>query len=303
MDLTREISDFLRTRRDRLTPEQAGLPRWGGQRRVPGLRREEVALLAGISIDYYTRLERGDLRGVSEPVLLALAEGLQLDEAEREHLFDLSRAVNSAAQSRRPRPRSGPGVRPALLRLLEGFSDAPAVLRSDRRDHLAANQLGRLLYAPVHDSQHARALPTDPPNIARFTFLDPAARDFFPQWEASAQNLTGALRQVAGHHPHDEQLSSLIGVLATRSPDFARMWGSHQVRFHRSGGKLLHHPQVGDLELDYETLELPGDPGLAIVVYQAAPGSSSADALQLLRVLHEPSPGVERPESTTAADR
>lgn len=287
MDLTREIADFLRTRRDRLTPEQAGLPRWGKNRRVPGLRREEVALLAGISIDYYTRLERGDLRGVSEQVLNALAGALHLDEAEREHLFDLSRAVNSEAASR-PRPRTQTAVRPGLVQLLEAFGDTPAVLRSDRRDHLATNDLGRLLYSPVHDSPYARPTPDAPPNLARFTFLDPAAKEFFPHWESSAGALTASLRQVAGHDPHDEQLSSLIGVLATRSPDFSRMWGGHQVRLHRTGGKLLHHPQVGDLELDYETLELPGDPGLAVIVYQAAPGSSTADALQLLRVLNLP---------------
>jgi transcriptional regulator with XRE-family HTH domain len=274
MDNRNEIRDFLTSRRARITPERAGLPAYGGNRRVAGLRREEVALLAGVSIDYYTRLERGKATGVSESVLEGLARALQLDEAERAHLFDLVRAASTATRPRR-RP-AGRQVRPSIQRILDSMTTTPAYVRNERLDILAANRLGRALYAPLFDS------PAQPANPARFLFLDPAAERFYTDWERQAQDTVAMLRSLAGHNPYDRALSNLIGELSTRSEAFRTWWAAHNVRFHRSGVKRFRHPVVGDLTLAYEALDLAADPGLRISAYTAEPGTPSEDALNLL---------------------
>ena len=275
MDNAREIREFLATRRARITPQQAGLPAWGGNRRVPGLRREEVAMLAGVSVDYYIRLERGTLGGASESVLNAVADALQLDEAERMHLDNLARAAQHTPRQRRREPTVREGVRPVLARILEATS-APAYIRNGRRDILAANRLGEALYAPLFEN------PTRPVNVPRFVFCDSRARSFFADWPTAAHDMVAALRIEAGRSPYDRRLSDLIGELSTRSEEFATFWASRNVRFHRSGQKLLRHPVVGELDLPFETMELPADPGLALIVYNAEPGSRSEDGLRLL---------------------
>ena len=273
MDNRNEIRQFLTSRRARITPERAGLPVYGANRRVPGLRREEVALLAGVSVDYYTRLERGNLNGVSEAVLDALAQALQLDEAERGHLFDLARSANPTARPRRQAVKQG--VRPSVQRILDAL-DAPADVRNGCGDILAANRLGYALYSELYID------PVRPANVARFLFLSPRAREFFPDWEGVANDLVASLRTVAGRNPHDRALQDLVGELSTRSQEFRTRWAAHNVRQHQTGRKRLHHPVVGDLELTYEVLALPADPGLALVVYGAEPGSASQDGLKLL---------------------
>jgi transcriptional regulator with XRE-family HTH domain len=269
-----EIREFLTSRRARITPEQAGLPWYGNNRRVPGLRREEVALLAGVSVDYYTRLERGNAAGVSESVLEALAGALQLDEAERAHLFDLSRAAGSTP---RRRPRSAPPrVRPNVQRLLDAITGGPAFVRNGRMDLLAANRLGRAFYAQHFDSPHG------PPNSARFIFLDPGAPDFYVDWEQVATDAVAVLRSEAGRDPYDRGLTDLIGELSTRSDTFRTRWAAHNVRFHDTGSKRFHHPVVGDLELTFETMQLAADAGLMLFVYTAEVASRSEEALSLL---------------------
>jgi transcriptional regulator with XRE-family HTH domain len=272
VDTANDIAEFLTTRRARITPEQAGLPSYG-KRRVPGLRREEVASLAGMSVEYYKRLERGNSSGVSELVLEGLARALQLDEAERTHLFDLVRAASPVVPKRsRPVKQT---IRPVVQRILDQIS-APATVRNARLDYVGGNALGRALYAPVFDSRQ------QPANSARFTFLDPAAADFYPDWDRVATELVAHLRSEAGRHPYDRQLSDLVGELSTRSDEFRVRWAAHNVRFHRTGTKRLHHPVVGELELSYETLELGADDGLSVAVFTAEPGSASQDALDLL---------------------
>ncbi|MGZ0153313.1 helix-turn-helix transcriptional regulator [Kribbella sp. WER1] len=271
MDHRAEIKEFLSSRRARLTPEQAGLPVYGGNRRVKGLRREEVALLAGVSVDYYVRLERGNLAGASESVLESLARALQLDDAERDHLFALARESDATPVRRRTATK---GVRPALQQVLEAITDAPAWIRNAQFDILAANHLSRALYTSLFTDPH--------PNTARFTFLDPAARTFFVDWDRAADDIAAVLRLQAGKNPHDKALSDLIGELSTRSETFRTRWADHNVRFHRSGRKKLHHPVVGNLEIDFEAMEFPSDPGLTMVVYTAPANTPTADALKLL---------------------
>jgi len=271
-----EIRDFLTSRRARITPERAGLPAYGGNRRVPGLRREEVAMLAGVSVDYYTRLERGNARGASDTVLAALAGALHLDEAERAHLFDLVHAADPGTPVRAPRRAAGQQVRPAVRRVLDSMTASPAYLRDGHLDILAANQLGRALFSPLFDSI-AR-----PANPARFLFLDPRAAEFYLDWEPIARDTVALLRSLAGHNPHDRALSNLIGELSTRSDAFRQLWAAHNVRFHRSGIKRFHHPVVGELTLTFEALDLAADDGLRISVYTAEPGTPSHDALNLL---------------------
>ncbi len=273
MDTRSEVREFLSSRRARLTPDRAGLPLYGGNRRVPGLRREEVSLLAGVSVDYYTRLERGDLSGASEGVLDALARALQLDEAETAHLFDLARAANAGPVPKRPRRKPGE-LRPSILRLLDAMTEAPAVVRDGRFDYRAANALGRALYAPVF---------ADPaPNSARFAFLNPAAQDFYADWDHSTRELVATMRGEVGRNPGDRRLTELVGELSTRSERFRTLWAAHDVRYHRSGVKRLNHPVVGTVELTYEAFELPSDPGLQLATYTAEPGSESAEKLRLL---------------------
>jgi transcriptional regulator with XRE-family HTH domain len=276
MDNGNEIRDFLVTRRARITPEQAGLPAYGGNRRVAGLRREEVALLAGVSIDYYVRLERGRAPGASPSVLEGIARALQLDEAERAHLFDLARAAGAPATPRSPRRSAAHQIRPSVRRILDSMTTTPAYVRNAHLDILAANQLGTALFSPILTSA------AQPANSARFLFLDPAGPSFYRDWERQAQDVVAMLRTEAGHNPHDKGLSNLIGELSTRSEQFRTWWAAHNVRFHRTGTKLLHHPAVGDLTLTFEALDLAADSGLRISAYTAEPGSPSDDALKLL---------------------
>ena len=272
MAAANELSQFLTSRRAKVTPEQAGLPTWG-QRRVPGLRREEVASLAGVSVEYYKRLERGNASGASDAVLDALADALRLDDAERAHLFDLARAT-SPTPRRRHRPTQQ-RVRPAVQRILDSIN-APATVSNMRGDYLAANQLGRALYAPLFESRE------QPPNSARFTFLDPAAQTFFVDWEKAAKDLVAALRSMAGRNPYDRALSDLVGELSTRSDAFRAWWAAHNVRYHQTGTKRLQHPVVGDLELSYEVMEIAADTELRLAIFTAEPGSRSEEALNLL---------------------
>ncbi|WP_336715166.1 helix-turn-helix transcriptional regulator [Arthrobacter sp. USHLN218] len=269
-----DVRKFLSSRRARITPEEAGLPAYGGNRRVAGLRREEVAMLAGMSIDYYIRLERGNLSGASDSVLEALARALKLDDAETAHLFDLARAASAAPRVRRK--RSPLTVRPSVQRVIDAITTAPAWVRNDRGDVLAANELGRALYLDMMAER------TTPPNSARFTFLNPKAREFFAEWERSADDIVAVLRSTAGKNPYDKDLTDLIGELSTRSEEFRTRWARHDVKYHRTGRKRLHHPIVGDLDLTYEALELPSDPGLRINVYTADPNTPSEDALKVL---------------------
>lgn len=305
MDLKAEIKEFLTSRRARITPDRAGLPAYGGaNRRVSGLRREEVAMLSGVSVDYYTRLERGNLSGVSEQVLEALAEALQLDEAERTHLFDLARTANASGAARtRARRAPAPTVRPAVQRVLDAMEGAPAFVRNGRLDVLAVNLLGRALYSPIYDSLERPA--DQPVNTARFHFLDPAAQQFWGErWEKVAHDAVAILRAEAGRNPYDQNLTQLVGELSTRSEDFRRLWASHDVRLHRTGTKLFFHPVVGRLELDYEALMLPADTGLQMNVYTAVPDSPSADGLALLASWAATTlTASEQPSITSEVDR
>jgi transcriptional regulator with XRE-family HTH domain len=276
MDTRSEIRDFLTSRRARITPEDAGLNVFG-QRRVPGLRREEVATLAGLSVDYYNRLERGNLGGASDSVLDALADALRLDEAERAHLFDLA-AASQPASSRRPRRAATQSVRPSVQWMLDSMTASAAFAENGRLDALGANQLGRALYPALFGGHAAR----QPANWARFVFLNPQARDFYGDWDRSAKDCVAILRTEAGRHPHDRELSDLVGQLATQSEEFRGLWAAHNVRLHTKGLKKFNHPVVGELELSFDRLEVAADPGLMIVAYTAEPGSRSAEAFGLL---------------------
>ncbi|HEY3648476.1 MAG TPA: helix-turn-helix transcriptional regulator [Streptosporangiaceae bacterium] len=279
MDRRSELRDFLTTRRARVTPEQAGLKvsPLGGARRVAGLRREEVAMIAGVSVPYYTRLERGDARGATDAVLDAISRALLLDDAERAHLFDLVRAANAtAAAAHVPRRPARQPVRQDLRNMLDAMSAVPAYIRNGRLDLLAGNSLARALFAPVFTS------PARPVNAARFTFLDPAAAGFYPDWDAVADQTVATLRAEVGRNPYDKALSDLIGELSTRGDTFRQRWAQHEVRRHRAGAKRLNHPLVGQLTFNYETMELAADDGLYLIVCTATPGSPDAETLSLL---------------------
>ncbi|WP_433360366.1 helix-turn-helix transcriptional regulator [Actinoplanes sp. CA-142083] len=276
MDHRAETRDFLTTRRARITPAQAGLPAYGTSRRVPGLRREETAMLAGVSVDYYTRLERGNLSGVSDSVLDALVRALQLNEAERDHLYDLARQANAGPRARATRRRTTADLRPAVQQLLDAMTGAPAYVRNGRLDILGANHLGRAVFAPAFEKATGR------PNLARFVFLDPASQDFYRDWEQLAEDVVALLRGEAGRNPYDKDLTDLVGELSTRSDRFRTWWAAHDVRLHRSGVKRLHHPLVGDLSLAYESMTLVTDQGLQLNAYSAQPGSPDQDALDLI---------------------
>jgi transcriptional regulator with XRE-family HTH domain len=274
MDQRNQVRDFLRTRRARLTPEQAGII-GGGRRRVPGLRREEVAQLAGVSVDYYARIERGDLSGVSSDVLDSLARALRLDDAETEHLHALAQAAGPQPARRRRRTATQE-FRPSLQRFIDAITGAPVWVRDRRMDFIAANPLGRALYAPLLEDTDGRS------NTARFMFLSPAARNFFPDWEQGADDIVATLRGYAGQNPRDKALTDLIGELVTRSDAFGQRWAAHNVRHHRTGIKRIHHPAVGDLELTYEAMELPANPEWSMFGYTAEPGSPTEERLKLL---------------------
>lgn len=275
MDNRAEVRDFLTSRRARVTPAQVGLPE-GTNRRVDGLRRSEVAALAGLSVEYYTKLERGAISGASPSVLDGLARALMLDDAERAHLFDLAHAASPVA---RPPKRRNPRTWQAhesLRWVLDAFTDGPAFVRNGRMDLLVVNPLGRAFYAELYD------MPAQPPNIARYTFLDERAQDFYVDWDAAAAITVAILRTEAGRDPHNKDLHDLIGELSTRSDEFRRRWGAHDVRHHGSGLKSFRHPVVGELTVAYEGLEMAAEPGLTLTLYAAEPGSPSAERMRLL---------------------
>ena len=274
MDNRDEVKAFLSSRRARITPEQAGLAAHTRARRVPGLRRGEVADLAGVSVEYYARLERGNLGGVSDGVLDALARALQLDEAEVAHLMDLARRAGPATRARRQPPARQ--VRPSIARILELMTEIPAFVNNRRLDVMAANPLAEALYAPLF------ADPIRPANHARFAFLDPRARDFWIDWERIADDTVAMLRTEAGRDPYDKDLTDLVGELCTRSEAFRVRWAAHNVRLHRTGLKHYRHPVVGTLHLNFEAMELAADPGLTLTMLSAEAGSSSDDGLRLL---------------------
>ena len=274
LDTKREIREFLTSRRARIAPQEAGLASYGS-RRVPGLRREEVAVLAGISVPYYTRLERGNMTGVSDSVLDALARALRLDDAERAHLLDLAHAAQPTVTPRRQR-QPPQRVRPAIQHVLDAMTDAAAHVTNERLDILASNQLNYALYSELFDGR------VPPVNAPRFVYLDPRAREFYLDWDRAARDIVAVLRSAAGRDPYDRELSDLVGELSTRSEAFRTYWAAHDVRFHVSGVKDFHHPVVGDITLKYERLELAADSGLAIMTYTADPGSESEQALRLL---------------------
>ncbi|MET7451439.1 helix-turn-helix transcriptional regulator [Streptomyces sp. NPDC005574] len=272
-----EVREFLSSRRAKITPERAGLPA-GGRRRVPGLRRSEVAALADMSVEYYAKLERGNLAGVSPAVLEAVARALQLDDAERAHLLNLAQAADGSDALTRPRRRTGRAWTPhrSLQWVLDAVTEGPAFVRNGRMDILAANQLARAFYADV------QATPGNQANLARFNFLDPASRRFYPDWDQAADVAVAILRTEAGRNPHDKDLHDLVGELSTRSDAFRTRWGAHNVRHHGTGTKRFHHQAVGELTLAYEGLEMAAEPGLTLTVYTAEPGSPSEEGLRLL---------------------
>jgi transcriptional regulator with XRE-family HTH domain len=294
-DFREQIREFLGTRRAKVTPEQAGLPLYGRERRrVAGLRREEVALLAGISSEYYTRLERGNATGVSESVIDGIARALQLDEAERLHLLDLLRGAGTTRPPRR-RPAQQ-RVRLTVQRVLDSMTGTPAFVLSGRGDILAANALGRALFSPIY------ADPARPPNNARFVFLDPHATEFFRHWDQVAGDTVAMLRAEAGRDLYDRRLTDLIGELSTRSEDFRRRWAAHNVRMHTTGVKLLHHPVVGDLDLPFETFPLGDGPSQVLLTYTPEPASPSHDALNLLASWAATNDHIERPAPTNDSE-
>ncbi|MCU1406328.1 MAG: Transcriptional regulator [Glaciihabitans sp.] len=275
MDSRTELREFLSTRRAKITPEQAKLPAYGGNRRVAGLRREEVAMLAGVSVDYYTKLERGTFGTVSEGVLHAVARALQLTIPERDHLFRLAGANAMIRPGERRRPSSV--VRQSVQRVVDGLVDAPAFVRSASRDLIAANALGRAVYSPLYEDD-----PSGTPNTARFLFLDAKARSFFVDWDKTAADMVANLRSELGRDPLNRELTELVDGLNRNSAEFGSLWKAHDVRYHDNGFKAVHHPLVGDLLLTFEAMELPSDPGQSLIVYGAEPGSATADALRLL---------------------
>jgi transcriptional regulator with XRE-family HTH domain len=275
VDNRREISDFLRSRRARVRPQESGLPAHDDRRRVPGLKREEVALLAGVSVDYYARLERGQLGGVSASVLDAIAGALKLDEAERQHLRDLADAAAAPERKLRTRTRRSPALRPSISALLSGITGVPAYVRNARLDILAANDLCVALYDGILESGGA------PVNLARFVFLDGRAHGFFLDWDEVADGTVGSLRVEAGRNPLDKPLTDLIGELTARSDPFATRWAQHNVRLHRTATKRFHNSVVGDIELTGDALDLPGD-GLTLIAYTAQAGTAAAEKLALL---------------------
>jgi transcriptional regulator with XRE-family HTH domain len=278
MDNRAEVREFLITRRAKISPERAGLPQVGS-RRVPGLRRGEVASLAGVSIAYYSKLERGALAGVSAAVLDAIARALQLDDAERAHLFHLAQAADGTSALVRPRRRATKRwtPRPALQWALDAITSGPAIVRNGRMDLLATNHLGRAMHSSLYDSD-----PAGQPNFARYTFLDDDAHRFYPDWDTAADTAVAILRTEAGRDPHDRGLHDLVGELSTRSEEFRRRWSAHNVRLHGAGTKHFHHHVVGDLALAYESLDMIAEPGLTLTIYAAEPASPTAEALALL---------------------
>jgi transcriptional regulator with XRE-family HTH domain len=287
MDNRAEVRDFLMSRRAKLTPEAAGFPA-GTSRRVAGLRRAEVAVLADVSVEYYAKLERGHIAGASSSVLEAISRALQLDDTERAHLFDLARAADGIPLSGRPRrrPARQAASRPTLQWTLEAITGGIAFVRNAHQDLLATNMLGRAFYSPlIGDGGRT-------PNLARFQFLDPASREFYPDWDLFAEMCVSIMRAEAGRDPHDRALQDLVGELCTRSDTFRTLWGAHNVRTHGAGTKRFTHPVVGELTLAYEELAITAEPGLILMIYTAEPGSPSAERLALLASWASTSPAA-----------
>ena len=295
MDNRAEVREFLISRRAQVAPKQVGLPA-GSNRRVKGLRRSEVASLAGLSVEYYTRLERGAISGASPQVLDSLARALKLDDAERAHLFDLAHAASPVA--RPPRRRTSKSYVPhqSLQWALDAVTAGPAFVRNGRMDLLAVNPLARAFYKDCYD------MPGQAPNIARFTFLDDRAHEFYPDWDAFAEVTVSILRTEAGRDPHNKELHDLIGELSTRSEDFRTRWGAHNVRHHGTGFKTFNHPIVGEMTLAFEGLEMAAEPGLTLTIYAAEPGSPSAERLQLLASWAASEYGVQSAAEKTRTD-
>ena len=274
-----DIRDFLASRRAKLLPEQVGLPP-GSRRRVPGLRREEVAVLAGVSTEWYARLEKGNISGVSEDVLKAVARALHLNDEECLYLFELARAAKPRSRTHSRRKEVGLAV--TVHWLLDSITMSAAFVRNGRLDIVASNALGRALHAPMFASDtttaHGQA------NFARFHFLDPAAREFFVDWDAGAAATAALLRAEAGREPNDRSLRELVGELSTLSPEFRTLWASHDIRFRHEGTKRLRHSVVGDLELTYQSLALPTSPGVVrdVSFYTAEPGTTHEERIKLL---------------------
>jgi transcriptional regulator with XRE-family HTH domain len=273
LDPRNELSEFLRTRRARLQPEDVGLPYFGVRRRVPGLRREELAQLAGVSAAYYTRLEQGNARNVSAAVLEAIADALRLDRAEREHLDHLAKPARRRGRAVPPRPQR---VRPQLQHLLDAMDSVPAYVLGRRCDILAWNRLACALLGDFG------ALPPEQRNMAWLVFMEPATRELYDDWEGKARDMVAGLRMHAGRSPDDPRLAALIGELSVKSPEFRQWWAAHDVRGTGPCTKELHHPVVGRLTLANESMVLPADPDQLLVTYAAEPGSASAEALRLL---------------------
>jgi transcriptional regulator with XRE-family HTH domain len=290
MDNRAEVREFLATRRARLSPEQVGVVSVGGRRRVPGLRRDEVARLAGVSVDYYTRLERGNLSGASESVLDAIARALQLDQGETDHLFDLARA---SAPSRRRPPVTGEQkiTQSPVQHMLDAMTGAVAMVTNTRMDLVAANALGFALYSDMYRGT------LRPANHSRYIFLDPGAHDFYPDWERAANVNVEILRRDAGRHPHDPGIAALVGELSIRSDEFRARWAAHDVRRHYTGAKEFRHPAVGLIELDFQVMDLQETPGHWLTVYTAVPGSASDEGLRLLASWAATENAVERARS------
>lgn len=274
-----QIRDFLAGRRARITPAQAGLPT-NARRRVAGLRREEVAVLAGVSTEWYTRLEKGHIGGVSEDVLDAVARALRLDDDERAYLFDLAQASRPARRT--PSRRRDVAIAPQAQWLLDSMTKSSALVRNGRTDVVASNPLARALFAPMFAGatidQRGR------PNIGRYIFLDPGARDFFVDWDAAGRATAALLRAEAGREPRDRALRELIGELSTLSPEFRELWAAHDVLIRHDGIKKVNHPEVGHLELAFQDLDLPlaGRAVHNLITYTAEPGTASEDRLTLL---------------------
>jgi transcriptional regulator with XRE-family HTH domain len=290
MDKRRELGQFLKSRRARLRPEDVGIQAYG-RRRVPGLRREELGQLAGISVDYYVRLEQGRAGQPSEGVLDALARALRLDDAERAHLYDLSRPVRR--RSRGPTPER---VRSGLRRLIDGLDGIPAMVVGRRMDVLAWNRLNAALLVDWG------SLPREHRNVARHFFLDEGARELYMDWDENAEATVAYLRLAAGRYPDDPGLAELIGELSMKSDEFRRLWPRRDVTEKTYGAKRLDHPIVGRLTLAYETLALPSDGDQTLVLYTAEPGSNSETGLRLLGSAIQPEPASEPSGSSREQD-
>jgi transcriptional regulator with XRE-family HTH domain len=271
-----ELGDFLRSRRNAVTPQDAGITTWG-PRRVPGLRREELAQLAGISVNYYTRLEQGQSTNASDAIIDALARALDLDQSERGHLDDLARPTPVKRRRTARAETANAGARAVL----GSMPTVPAVLLGRRNDILAWNPLGHALLAG-HLAFEAPDEHATRPNQMRLLFLDPHTRELHRDWSDEAALAVASLRYVAAQYPDDRVLAELVGDLSMNSPDFARLWARHDVRLCSSGTKRLHHPQVGDLDLEYQALHVPDTNGQRLLTYRAAPGTTASDALRLL---------------------